>query len=265
MKIANYKQHKKILDYYNELHKIVKENKLNYKVIGKIENYEIGIITPKKFDKKLPNILIAGGFHGDEPAGTLGLLEYLKNDIVQKVNISFIPIVNPTGYMLNTRKNIFKEDPNRHYCEDIDTVNITDKKKPSKEGKILLKNLDDILKYSKDGFLTLHEDTDEKYFYIYVTDSLEDKDETTKLIYDLRETMDKYFKTDNNKKIEGYKSEHGIIRYSFVGAFEDYLFLNGVKRVICTETPAEENLEDRIKCNFEIINNFIKFYSISKK
>jgi hypothetical protein len=262
MKIASYKQHEKIDNYYQELHKIIKDNKLNYKVIGKVSDYEIGLITPKKFNKKLPSLLIAAGFHGNEPAGILGLLEYLKKDTSPKVNVSFIPIVNPTGYMLNTRENYLKENPNRNYCHDQTLPEKAKGLKPSKEAKILIENLDELLECSRDGFLTLHEDNDKEKYYIYMTDSIDNEYETNKLITYLKKSLSKYFKIDMGSTIEGDEAENGIIKYAFCGSFEDLLYLKGIERTVVTETPGKMDINDRIKANRDVISKFIEFYSL---
>lgn len=59
------------------------------------------------------DILVIGGFHGDEPQGEFLIEEYLK--IHNESKLLFIPCLNPDGKMLKTRQNANDVDLNRNF------------------------------------------------------------------------------------------------------------------------------------------------------
>ena len=68
--------------------------------------------------QKGKNILIIGGFHGEEPQGCLAINNYLnKLDLNMKFNNNayFLPCLNPDGLKLNQRKNANAIDLNRNF------------------------------------------------------------------------------------------------------------------------------------------------------
>ena len=48
--------------------------------------------VPLQFNESLPNKLIASALKGDEPAGWMGLLEFVKNNKPANANVSYLPI-----------------------------------------------------------------------------------------------------------------------------------------------------------------------------
>ena len=155
--------------YFDELLTICKKKNFLIRHIGEVFLDPIYLITPELFDHRLPTLLIAAGFHGEECGGPLGLLEFLKSDInnlLSKVNLSFLPVVNPSGLRLDRRTNIYHERTNNGFIHcDISLL--------SQEGKILTKWLELLLTYSKNGFLSLHEDVLSSNAYVYTFEDLE--------------------------------------------------------------------------------------------
>lgn len=62
------------------------------------------------------HLLILGGFHGDEPK-SVALVRHWMKEFVESpnVNFSFVPLVNPDGYVLRKRRNARKVDLNRNF------------------------------------------------------------------------------------------------------------------------------------------------------
>jgi len=190
-----------IVDFDSAIYSIVSKKKLIMRVLGFVDNYPVYLIT-HNLPNSLRNVLIMAGFHGDEQGGCLGILRYLESmtNVEENINISFIPRVNPTGLVRNARYNRFGEDPNRGFY--------THKQKfsTSIEGKLLKENLSEILKLSKDGFLTLHEDVDEiSNFYLYSFDRKHKiSDIAIKIIQAGRNTISNYEKLpqENQNDVE---------------------------------------------------------------
>ena len=64
-------------------------------------------------------VLITAGFHGDEKAGPLTLLEHAAEIVdyaaARGVGLSIYPCVNPSGFEAHTRYNISGERPNNDF------------------------------------------------------------------------------------------------------------------------------------------------------
>ena len=118
-------------------------------------------IEPTKKNKG-KNVLLVSGIHGDEVAGSFGLLRYLErvsDKTLGMINISVIPLLNPTGFRIGTRDNRWHEETNRNYDDD---------KKISREGRVLKKNLSLLKGAAKDGMITVHEDPKAKVCFVYM-------------------------------------------------------------------------------------------------
>jgi hypothetical protein len=64
-------------------------------------------------------VLITGGVHGDEPAGTLAIM-HVGNSLIQEyrsLELYFIPCCNPTGYEINNHESYEQVDVNRSFGE----------------------------------------------------------------------------------------------------------------------------------------------------
>ena len=65
--------------------------------LGEVRTDTIWLLTLPVFNDG-PNLLVAAGFHGEEPAGCWGVLRFLDEappDLLRRVNLSFLPLVTP--------------------------------------------------------------------------------------------------------------------------------------------------------------------------
>lgn len=90
-------------------------------------NAELERLKLPNFKKKgnRPKVVITGGAHGDEPAGTIALQEMLADgDFSQYrgVDIIVIPILNKSGARLGTRETASGVDLNREFRKDDASV-----------------------------------------------------------------------------------------------------------------------------------------------
>jgi hypothetical protein len=217
----------------------------NVKTLGKVDNKPIFLLYPKKIIKSNKNVLIAAGFHGDEPAGNWGLLDFLeKYNNSNKINLSFLPLVNPTGFKKGLLRNIFGENPNRGYVQ----------KDFSREGVILFRNIKFLKKLSRDGYLSLHEEYELKKFYVY---TFERKKKPGAFSIQMLNSANDFYKKWGNGTINDANAKNGIIFNEHDGSFEDYLFLSGTKKCVTSETPRGSGIDKRIKANKVITQKFI--------
>jgi len=225
------------------------------RILGEVRGKPILLLTQQE-KKPRPNLLVASGFHGNEQAGPFGILHFLQNNVA-KVNLSFLPLVNPTGFDQNKRDNHAGHNPNRGF----------DKNRPvSDEGNILLKH-DVLLKsLARDGFMSLHEDMDKETFHIFV---YEHADKPTAFAEQLRACGTKFERAASigaldqeeegglhNQRVGDVVEETGMVFNDHDGSYEDYLSLSGVPFTACTETGGKIDFETRVRANAELIKAF---------
>lgn len=220
--------------------------------LGMVCRDPLWFISPKRIKREVPNILVTGTFHGEEPAGCLGILEFLESNpekIVEGVNLSFLPLVNPTGFALGTRFNYWGDSPNSGFVESVGD-------KLSLEGKIILDNFDVLKRRARDGFISLHEDEDYSDFYVYSFERGDKPDSFTRMILD---TGSRYFTLAKATCIDGAPVSDSCIFNYGDGTFEHRLFEEGIPYTAATETPGRESLRIRIQANKALIEDFCEF------
>ncbi len=246
------------LTKYNKiLFSVCKKKDLEIKTLGKIDVEKMYFVFSKKINKQNRNILIVGGIHGDEPAGCWGILSFLENaniKLFKEVNLYIIPIFNPTGFILGNLDNKYGEKTNRGYDPN------KNKQMLSKEGKIIVNaNLE---KYGFSSLITLHEDYDQKKYYVYSFENSTKPGKFSKQVSNLCEGIfEKYTGiADGFDSKEGlvfiskdYKIDYDKESYSF----EHYFFKIGIKKVAATEVPRISNIKKRIFAYSKIIEDFV--------
>ena len=237
--------------YFQRLKTATSSNGLEIRELGYVGSYPLLLVEPQNTSG--PNILVAGGFHGEEPAGPWGILRFLEthpHELLSRVNLSFLPLVNPTGFVQGQRLNDWGENPNSGFCHGEARGGIL-----SREGRILLDNISLLRPLADDGFVSLHEDSDQSGFYLYTFEQSEIPGQFTR---SLRDAGLDFFDCCSDE-IAGETVEDGVVYCQCDGSFEDFLFHEGVPRTACTETPGRLNINARINCNCYIIQNFINY------
>ena len=256
----------RLASYYRKLFRVAAEKKLWLRVLGEVDDKSIFFLRTKDTQShNHPRILIMGGFHGEEQAGPLGILSWLEAfdpNLYTKVNLSFVPIVNPVGFNKCQRYNDEREKSNCGFCHPESGD------QPSKEGIILLKNFPLLRSSAKHGFLSLHEDVTTTKSYLY---SFERTPELSDLTLQMRGVLtqhfpelldDEYVVTDAKGKERGLAKD-GVVWKLCDGSFEDYLFHEGSLRCFVTETPAKNiPIQRRIIACRAIMDEFIKLSTI---
>lgn len=253
--------------YFKKMYTISAEKRFWIRPLGEIEELQIWLLrTRDTTEHKDPRVLIVSGFHGEEKAGPYAILKWLQKcdtSIFRRVDLSFIPIVNPVGFKKNLRYSIPGERNNQGFCHPESGD------KRSREGEILFNNIDILLPLARDGFLSLHEDALVKEYYVY---TFEKKEGT--FTRGLKDTLSKHF----NKPLDGlttngltpdkmamYPGEvgtmvvNGWVNHSKLhdGSIEDFLFHANIPRIAVTETPGLYQLKRRINAGVHIIDKFI--------
>lgn len=235
------------------------KHQLSLKILGKVDKYPMFRLT-NLHKNNGPNLLICGGFHGEEGAGPWGIIRFLETlspDTLSKCNLSFLPCVTVTGFIKHKRENFVGDTANGGFVKDPhgDEEDNT----PSLEGEILLKHEDSLLNMAKDGFLSLHEDSSEGKFYVYTFE----RNGISEFSKSIRNTGEKYFEILKHRKMPppgGGECQDGVVFGNHDGSYEDYIFRKGTPYSACTETPQRADIGKRIFVTAELIKTFVKFF-----
>jgi len=188
--------------------------------------------VPLQFNESLPNKLIASALQGDEPAGWMGLLEFVKNNKPTNANVSYLPIFSKETFRSGLHEDDAKRNPNHHIPYN-----------PSRETARLLAVKERWLPLASGGFLDLHEDPWRGEGYAFVWS------DTGDLGSRMVGLIEGYFPLFEGGRIE--RDDQGMIG--------DYLASLGVTPSVTSETPVlGEDLDKRVGVNVEIIKEFLK-------
>ncbi|WP_432459803.1 N-acetyl-ornithine deacetylase [Agarivorans sp. QJM3NY_25] len=229
---------------------------LTKKTLGHIEGYPLELYQSANPQPKLANVLISAGFHGEEAAGPWGMLKFLSTldpSITEQLNLSLLPLVNPTGFKAGHRFNQFGENPNRGFL--VDKGRAKPAEDCSREGQLLIAQQALLKNLSQDGILTCHEDVLQHNCYVY---SFEPEAAAGPFSYTLRDSLAEYFPVAADESIDGCKLEDGLIHNHYDSSFESCLVKLGAKRGACSETPALEDFDQRINANCAVMQQFVR-------
>lgn len=204
----------------------------------------VPLLIPKQIDNNKKSLLVCSGFHGDENSGPWAIIKYLQKQDKINANISFLPLVNPTGFKQFKRLTTFGTDLNLPGIESPDNI--------------LSDNFGRLSTLGVDGVLNLHEDPEEKsdgakVAYVYKTDDMEDY-----VVKYMLSTLNDYFEILHDKKGRyDEKIVHGVVKGINKYSWEGILQKEGIP-TITTEYSSREYFDKRVECGFEIITGFVE-------
>ena len=241
--------------FHNRLQAALKPLPFVMESWGRIGDFDFPFCAPKNPAPERKNILIAGGFHGEEPAGAWGIVHFFETataEELDKLNLHFLPLVNPTGFNCNRRENDWGENPNEGF--------IGAGKNPSREGALLVRNLDTVLKAASHGFLSLHEDCDMRDAYLWMNEKGRETPGPFPhaIIKTLAAHFDIFSGTIPHRDGE-VTIRDGIGFNATDDSFETLLINYGIPLTATPETPGHPDvpLQDRIACARDVIAAFI--------
>jgi len=246
-------------------------------ILGDVCGQPILLASPINPNSNLKNLLVVAGIHGEEPAGCWATIQFILKEnpeLFSMVNISILPVFNPSGFISRSRNNTKGERTNVFIGN------------PSEEGKLIISKSDLLSKLGSDCVLSLHENiTVKDEFYLYAnTDETEGYDDgsakspfrlggiTADLLeiaiqrgltrFKIRE--DGVYKDDQGVEGDEYEIEGGIITNLKDGSFEDYMNrIKGCPVVILPETPCDgQAIKNRIDTHLDIIKGIAHYLAI---
>ncbi|WP_427977713.1 M14 family metallopeptidase [Agarivorans sp.] len=241
--------------FYQQLQHQMQRLAMAKQTLGEIAAYPLDLYQSAEPQADKANILISAGFHGEEAAGPWGMLKFLsqlENDIFSQINLSVLPLVNPTGFKAGHRFNQFGENPNRGFAVEDGQAVVSEES--SVEGKLLIAHQDLLKTLSRDGILTCHEDVLQHSCYVY---SFEPGQAAGAFSTGLRDSLAHYFTLAADNTIDGWNLDKGLIHNHYDSSFESCLVQLGAKRGACSETPALEDFDQRINANCAVMQQFL--------
>lgn len=178
---------------------------------------------------------ITAGIHGNEVAGPLAILEWLKKHPDPKVNLLVLPICNPSGFIRNKRRTATNHDLNRHFRD----------KDIREENDLIIKEI----KQVKPEFLiSLHEHPGARGFYIY---SSRVGDKICESILEL--AKEHGFTIRQRHKSNVIRGNRKLAKLDGDGSLEDLMYTNSVPYIV-VETPTVEPISKRAQLQASIID-----------
>lgn len=174
-----------------------------------------------------PRILVAAGFHGDEPGGVLAALQALQQ-LPPGSQVAFLPIVNPSGLRRGQRATADGMDANRGFSHG--------RGEPCPEVERLLDRWDIIRHLARDGFIALHDDWEQGAFYAYTFERPDDP-LPGRFSDGLVAAASRFFPIVPDGTVEGSNVVRGVVLNEGDDSMEARLFRDGVPRAACAELP----------------------------
>ena len=213
-------------DYLTEFGNAVVKTHQRVKIGGK------DFFVPYRFKPNCPNKMISACWQGDEPAGWLGLLEYVKKFNPENANVTYMPVASKEVFESGEHEDNRGENPNHNIPNN-----------PSHETRMLLQSIRRWLPYAAHGFLDLHEDPWRSEGYIFLWSDC--KGLGSRLVHLL------------SKNFPLHKG--GVIIQDDQGMMGDYLSKLGVQPCVTTETPVKGfDLQHRVTVNVQMIMEFLR-------
>lgn len=198
-----------------------------------------------------PRLLVACGFHGEEPAGPWGLVEYLRTASpaeLDRVDLALLPLVNATGFSAGTRFNRAGQNPNRGFMSALNDD------RPSAEGEVLLAHAALLDALGADGVMSCHEDVGVDAAYVY---GYERADAPGAFSRRLRDALAAHFALHPDGAVDERRVADGIVFNAIDGSFEAWLFTRGAGAAACIETPGRAAFDARVAAQAAAIRAFV--------
>ena len=202
-----------------------------------------------------PWVYISSGVHGDEPAGPLAILEWLKSDQnLDQINLDIFPCLNPRGLESNSRNTPEGFDLNRDYLCRL-----------SNEAKLHTAWFEEQCKFDPRrpkyaASICLHEDWEADGFYLYEVNPAKLPSYADKVI----ESVEKFFPIDRAEWIDERPARDGVIRPEDNPALRNewpeaiYMIAENISlRNFTLEASSDFNLETRVVALVKALSSLI--------
>lgn len=226
--------------------KVARAAGLTMTAFARSGEYDLFVLTSRISPEQ--GVYLSAGIHGDEPAGTEGLVRWAEShiEVLRELPCVIFPCLNPWGLVHNTRLDEHCQDLNRLFHHD---------KVPFIQA---LKAHIEPYRFSLS--LTLHEDYDGQGLYIYEIERC-----TPFWGEDLLELVRPLIPIEGRTTIDGRRaSKAGLMRRrinlkKFPMIPEAvFLHVNHSQRTFTFETPSEFALDQRVQVQIALVDECIR-------
>jgi hypothetical protein len=194
---------------------------------------------------------IFAGVHGDEPAGILGLMDFVREldenpELGRGFELWLYPMCNPTGYLAGTRESASGVDLNREFWRN------------SGEPEVQLLEKE-IAARQFDGIISLHSDDTSPGFYGYARGSVL----ANQLLVPALTAAEQAQPRDARQLIDGFRAVNGIIHDCYDGILSAPPTQHPQPFEIILESPAHSPLANQRQAMAlalqSILSEYLKF------
>jgi len=229
-----------------------------HEIIGYAGDYPLFYIERGEGSR---NVLISGGVHGDEPAGTYACIDFLHRveySYLKEFKFHVYPCVNPWGF----------EHHQRHNAEDQD-INRAFEANNTKETQAILSSIGD----KKFVFsMDMHEGSpNEKWreyspkdnpdgIWLYEMCHNKEIRLGQRMIDAVKEAghkvckFEKIYDDINHGGIVFYPEDNVNEEYAALNSFDGYMWTNHTEQAYTTETICTNQIEERVKAQSIMLN-----------
>lgn len=243
------------LDMFSEESNRLSMNKI---VLGEAGRFPVTLYTSSVANADLPSVLICSGFHGDESAGPWGLLKWLMAqtpEIFSQMNLSILPLVNPTGFRKGKRVNRQGQDPFVGYLweqgrakagEDI-----------AEEGEFLLRHSQLLQAACRDGVLCCAESMGKDKAFMC---SFEPRQAPGPVTQELQQVLSRYFDANLEADNQSCDLEQGNLFNCFDTSYTAMIVRSGARFGATVFTPESGEFDIRVQAHNELVQEFVSRY-----
>ena len=145
------------------------------------------------------------GIHGDEPAGILGLMDFVREldhdpELGKDFELFLYPLCNPSGYLAATRESASGLDLNREFWKESDEPEVVALEREIRQRQF-------------DGIISLHSDDTSQGFYGFARDRLISE----QMLAPALAAAERFLPRDGSSIIDGFHAVNGIIHSAYDG------------------------------------------------
>jgi hypothetical protein len=191
---------------------------------------------------------IFAGIHGDEPAGSLGLVRFLRDlagtpELAAGYRIYAYPICNPTGFEDNTRHSRRGKDLNREFWQASDEPEV-----------YLLEQ--ELWTHAFHGIISLHSDDTSEGLYGFVNGPDLSKDLLEPALW----AAEKFLYRNTRLVIDGFRARRGLIDGGYSGILSAPPEAKPVPFQLTFETPAHAPLHLQVEATAAALHCILAEY-----
>lgn len=237
--------------FWHALNDLVRRGDWQVRELGPVMGHPLPLLVRQVRADARCSVLVAAGFHGEEPAGPWGLLQFLASRrlrIADGLRLAVLPLVNATGFAAGRRFNDLGQNPNRGYGRgDLP-------RHRSIEGRVLRRHWRTLRRLGADGVLSCHEHREATHAYAYTYEPYKQPGAFSRALV---QALGQHMPLHPDGLVDGCRVRGGVVYNQTDGSFESQMAVDGVPATACLETPGMRPFATRQRAQSQAIEAFI--------